>query len=141
MSDATLNENADGDSCFSITCPATIEKSAIISVPARIKPFALVGPIEACCDGNPVVTPGWHPIGHERCSCEFTISQEISVRIPISFGADVTVGDVFADCDSHPGYPHPKPPYDPGQKPGKYPPNAPDNDNDCGCGGGKGGQY
>jgi hypothetical protein len=125
MSDITSNENYSHDSSYSVTCPATVEKCAVVSVPASIKPFAVVGPIEACCGGEPIITAGWNPIGHKDCSCDFTVSQEISVRIPICFGADIIIGDVYAECGGR--SPHPP-----------HPPHYPDGDEECGCGSGKG---
>ncbi|MDR0905232.1 MAG: hypothetical protein LBN00_03505 [Oscillospiraceae bacterium] len=132
MSDITSNENYSHDSSYSVTCPTTVEKRAIVSVPASIKPFAVIGPIEACCGGEPAVTPGWNPIGHKNCSCDFTVSQEISVRIPICFGADIIIGDVYAECVIHPG---PLPPHG---KTGGNNPDYSDTDDGCGCGNGKG---
>ncbi len=70
-----------------------------VSVPVEIKPFAKVGQISTKCNGEPRIIPGEMP-SHEksdRC-CKFIITQEVTVAIPIAFGARTAVGDEIVQC-------------------------------------------
>ncbi|MEG1857867.1 MAG: hypothetical protein RR216_03940 [Pseudoflavonifractor sp.] len=81
------------------TCPATGYQSATICVPITVVPFAETGPTTTKCCGGPFVTPGKHTCGGTKNGvCTFTISQDICVTVPVSFGAVATVGDTFVSC-------------------------------------------
>jgi len=99
MSEITVNDKGCHEPARSVVCPTTVDKSVVISVPASVKTFADIGHVEAHCACEPIVTPGWHPHG-QRCGfCAFTVKQEIFVKLPITFGAEVYVGDAYTDCD------------------------------------------
>ena len=108
MSEIKANENGCHEPAYAIACPTTIDKAVAISVPASIKTYADIGDVEAYCSCEPVVTPGWHPKGQKCGFCAFTVKQEIYVRLPITFGAEVYVGEAYTDCDG--ATPHPYPP-------------------------------
>lgn len=82
------------------TCPAIGYQSASMCVPVTITPFAQTGATYTKCCGNPVVVPGRIScVGERNGSCSFTISQDICVAVPISFGAIASVGDTFVSCN------------------------------------------
>lgn len=105
MSEITVNDKGCHEPAHTVTCPTTTDKSVVISVPASVRTYADVGAVEAYCSCEPVVTPGWHPHGQKCGFCAFTVKQEIFVRLPITFGAEVYVGDAYTDCDGAAPYP------------------------------------
>ncbi len=70
-----------------------------VSVPVEIEPFAKVGQISTKCHGKPIIIPG-DLCDHNKCdkTCKFVITQEITVAIPISFGAKTVIGDEVIEC-------------------------------------------
>ncbi|MEG1790588.1 MAG: hypothetical protein RR230_08045 [Oscillospiraceae bacterium] len=82
------------------TCPTVGYQSASICVPVTVTPFAEAGITFTKCCGNAFVTPGKSTCsGLKNGSCFFTISQDICVEVPVSFGAIATVGDTFVSCN------------------------------------------
>lgn len=81
------------------TCTVKAAQKAIVNVPFSLKPFAVAGPANTLCLEEPVIKD-------VRCSCHgtsnqvcyVTISQEICVEVPISFGAKVSVGKYWVEC-------------------------------------------
>jgi hypothetical protein len=83
------------------TCPAIGYQSASVCVPVTVTPFAQAGTTYTKCCGDPVVLPGRNTCdGTKNGSCAFTISQDICVAVPVSFGAVATVGDTYVACNS-----------------------------------------
>ena len=122
MSDITIINKLCPEPAHTVACTGKIEKEVKLSLPGAIKPFADVGPIDAHCSGEPVVVPGWHPCGQKGGFCVFTVKQKVIVELPITFGADVYLDDVYTDCGN-----------DPQENLTEFP------DFDCGCdGNGKG---
>lgn len=83
------------------TCPASAYQLANVSVPVTVTPFAKTGMPKVTCCGETVITPGKDG-GCGRpgsASCSFTISQRISVEIPVTFGARASVGASTVDCE------------------------------------------
>ncbi|MEG2002786.1 MAG: hypothetical protein RR107_06820, partial [Clostridia bacterium] len=80
--------------------PAVGYQSASICVPVTVTPFATTGATRTKCCGNPVVTSGKNTCGGiKNGACSFTISQDICVAVPVSFGAAAVVGDTFVNCN------------------------------------------
>ena len=70
-----------------------------VSVPVEIEPFATVGQITTRCNGAPIITPGEpHGCEHSDHCCKFVITQEVTVAIPIAFGARTAIGDEIVEC-------------------------------------------
>lgn len=68
-----------------------------VCVPVTVKPFAIPGMATVTCCKRPVVRPGaMCPTGLP--SCTFTVTQELCIEIPISFGADVRTGTATVQC-------------------------------------------
>lgn len=81
------------------TCPATGYQSATVCVPVTIRPFAKPGKTTTYCKGNPIIKPDSDTChGTINGVCNFTISQEVCVEVPVDFGATATVGKAVIDC-------------------------------------------
>ena len=85
------------------------EEVATVCLPVLVIPHADVGPIEVKCDKRPGIE-----LECKRCKgkpngcCEFAITQKIRVKIPVTFSADVEIGETFIDCKCDKPYPpHP----------------------------------
>lgn len=95
MSDHLLQNFSEDQSC-----PAVGYQSASICVPVTVTPFAKTGATLTTCCGNPVVSSGRNTCGGiKNGACAFTISQDICVAVPVSFGAVASVGDTFVNCN------------------------------------------
>jgi hypothetical protein len=82
------------------TCPTVGYQSASICVPVTVTPFANAEPTTTKCCGTPVVVPGKIACdGAKNGTCLFTISQDICISVPVSFGAVATVGDTYVTCN------------------------------------------
>ena len=80
-------------------CPATGYQSLAVCTPVTIVPFARAGLPQTRCCGQPVVTAGTDVCtGVRNGVCSFTLSQEICVAVPVTFGAAAATGDTFVDC-------------------------------------------
>ncbi|MEG0765181.1 MAG: hypothetical protein RR403_03970 [Pseudoflavonifractor sp.] len=83
------------------TCPAVGYQTASICVPVTVTPFAETGTTITKCCGAPFVAAGKNTCGGTKNGvCTFTISQDICVAVPVSFGAVATVGDTYVSCIS-----------------------------------------
>lgn len=92
-----LSENLQEDQA----CPVIGYQSASICVPITVTPFAKTGATSTKCCGNPIVSSGKNTCGGiKNGACSFTISQDICVAVPVSFGAVATVGDTFVNCSN-----------------------------------------
>jgi hypothetical protein len=82
------------------TAPAVGYQSASICVPVTVTPYANAEPTVTKCCGDPLVTPGKNTCaGTKNGTCLFTISQDICISVPVSFGAVATVGDTYVTCN------------------------------------------
>ena len=110
MSDIAFVDKLCPEPIHVVACTDRVEKEVKLSLPAAIKPFAEIGNIEAHCLGEPTVTPGWHPCGQKDGFCVFTVKQRVSIELPITFGADVYLDEVYTDCghEPHENLPYPQ---------------------------------
>lgn len=81
------------------TCEETVYQPLTVRVPVSVTPFVnLLDSARFRC-GDPIIKPGClNLVAMEGESCIFTIMQNISVEIPIEFGATAEVGNPLADC-------------------------------------------
>ena len=80
-------------------CPAVGQREVEVCIPVEIIPFVKVGSVKTKCCGEPVIKNGdCHCQGKKNGTCSFTISQTLNVEVPIFFGANTQVGDMFVDC-------------------------------------------
>lgn len=90
-----------GPACQQETqCPATTEQELSVCVPVTVTPYAVVGTTVTRCVGTPIVRPGVSVCpGVVNGSCQFTISQRLSVSVPVRFGARAVPGEHSVECD------------------------------------------
>ena len=88
------------DACLENTCPADGYQDVTVCLPVEVKPFADVGKIKVKCLGSSDVNCSEKGCcGEIKGKCNFTISQKIRVEVPVTFGADVEVGEARIDCE------------------------------------------
>lgn len=79
-------------------CPATAFVPVSVCSPVTVTPFTNVLPTKTFCCGPPKVINGSTPCGGiENGSVNFTITQDICVRVPIEIGATSEVGNPFVN--------------------------------------------
>lgn len=81
-----------------VACSNVFYQTDLVSVPVKVKPFAKAGPSTIVCCGSPVITPGNACQGETDKICEFTITQKICVKLPLRFGATVSIDRAKVQC-------------------------------------------
>lgn len=79
------------------SCENTFFQKTQVCVPVTVTPFATPGEATVTCCGQPVVVSRNACPGTDT-SCTFTVTQELCIQIPISFGADVRTGTAKVQC-------------------------------------------
>ncbi|MEG1633942.1 MAG: hypothetical protein RR314_07825 [Oscillospiraceae bacterium] len=90
------NEQAREGCAF--TCTSVTSQYADVSVPLKLKPYALVGKMTTECCGEPMFALRPCQGAGGSCGCEITITQTVCIRIPIEYGAEADVGDTTTAC-------------------------------------------
>ena len=67
-------------------CEKNTHKDFDVSVPVSIKPFAKPHRPHVHCLGDVKITPGIEPCPNPHNRFDFTITQKVSVKIPVEFG-------------------------------------------------------
>ena len=81
-------------------CTTVSEQHADVSLPVKVKPYAVLGEVTTDCCGEPVVTV------KQSCGCigcEITITQSLCISIPVEYGASVEAGEIAVVCKRTPG--------------------------------------
>lgn len=78
-------------------CDTVFFQKENVCVPVTVTPFATPGEITVTCCSRPVVRPGSMCSKGEK-SCTFTVTQQLCIEVPISFGADVKTGEATVQC-------------------------------------------
>lgn len=78
-------------------CESVFYQRETVCVPVRVTPFARPGTAKTTCCGEPVVNMGGECAGRQTY-CAFTVTQNLCVEIPISFGAMIETGTVTVQC-------------------------------------------
>lgn len=78
-------------------CESVFYQKETVCVPVKVTPFATPGTAKATCCGEPIVRTGTQCSGNQT-SCSFTITQNLCVEIPISFGAVIETGTAVVQC-------------------------------------------
>lgn len=81
-----------------ITCTNVSTQYADMSVPVRLKPYAIVGEVETECCGDAVITQRQCQGSVCPCGCEMTITQAVCIHIPIEYGTNAEIGDTVVVC-------------------------------------------
>lgn len=79
-------------------CESLFNHKETVCVPVTVTPFARTGAARTICCGKPEVSTEASCYG-ERTSCSFTVSQELCIELPITFGAHVETGAISVQCD------------------------------------------
>jgi hypothetical protein len=86
------------DDCYDIqSCEKTILRTFDVSVPVTVVPYATPEKPEVKCSGEAGVV-----CGHKSCDdydniFEFTVTQKLTVDIPIRIGAEICYGKTCAE--------------------------------------------
>lgn len=96
------NEKKESCGCQNnqLNCTKITTQCADVSLPIKIKPYAVVGNIETECFGKPIVSLRSFQ-GMSCCNggeCEITITQSICIKIPVEYGAITDVGSTTVHC-------------------------------------------
>ena len=84
--------------CDHKACDDVFKQTDYVCVPVKVKPFAKSGHAMVRCEGCPVVIPGCECEGQVDGNCDFTITQKLSISLPVCFGADVKVSPTRVQC-------------------------------------------
>jgi len=92
-------DHKSGDKkCFEeIACERFANKTFDVSVPISIRPFAIPHEPEVNCSGNLRVCPGIEPCDHGRERFDFTVTQRVTVKIPVEFGVKTCFGKACSE--------------------------------------------
>lgn len=80
-----------------LPCDSVFFQKETVCVPVTVTPYATPGIAEASCCGEPVINTGSRCPGTQT-SCSFTITQNLCIKIPISFGAAIETGSASVQC-------------------------------------------
>lgn len=100
MLDCTQKTNKIEQQCIN-GCEKITYQPATVCVPVKVTPSASAGAVNTFCCGEPTVTPCSCYVlsrGNVNGSCNYTISQNICVEVPIQFNAIACVGDPSVEC-------------------------------------------
>lgn len=78
-------------------CEVVAYQKAGVCVPVTVKPQVTTGTIVTICCGTPEIKQGAVCSGGAT-ECSFTVTQTVCVKVPLTFGADATVGQAGIDC-------------------------------------------
>ena len=99
LSDNFLPETDEKSKPCECPAPCGCEKIGYqyldISVPIEVRPNVTVGQIEAECCGEPSVCCTENSAGN---TCEITVTQRISLSLPIRYGITACKGDNKINC-------------------------------------------
>ena len=81
-------------------CTALTYQSAAVSVPISVRPKVSTGNITMFCCGEPIIIPSPYKIicGSKSGDCNFILTQNICIEIPIEFSAEAFTGCPYIDC-------------------------------------------
>ena len=81
-------------------CPVNAQEEVTVTVPVKIRADADVDEVEIKCKGHAVITSDSDdPKGEPHAVKRFTISQKISIKIPVKFFAECIIGESSVDFD------------------------------------------
>lgn len=70
-----------------------------ICVPVTVVPYAYPGDVTTICCGSPVITSYLGACQGTTTECTFTVTQAVCITVPLTFGAEVAVGEAKIECD------------------------------------------
>lgn len=81
-----------------LTCTSITSQYADVSVPLKLKPYAVVGKLATECCGDPVIALRQCQGVNCSCGCEITITQTVCIRIPVKYGVEADISDTAILC-------------------------------------------
>lgn len=92
-----------GPTCSAPPVPSDCEVTAFqrvgVCVPVTVIPYAYPGDVTTICCGNPLITPYIGSCPGMVTECTFTVTQNVCITVPLTFGAKVDVGEAKIECD------------------------------------------
>lgn len=81
------------------TCETAAYQPLSVSVPVKVEPFVSEGePTTFCCGDPTVIREPARCDCIDKDTCTFVITQNICVRVPVTFGANASVGKAIVQC-------------------------------------------
>lgn len=80
-----------------VPCESVFYQKETVCVPVKVTPYAKSGMAKATCCGSPIVKSGVQCSGNQT-SCTFTVTQNLCIEVPISFGAEIETGTASVQC-------------------------------------------
>lgn len=90
-------ENCEKELDFFKTCEKVVHQKAKVTLPISIEPFVVSGKIKTRCCGVPKVSID--PFCECKDNCNYLITQEICIEIPLKFGVLTETKDSFVECE------------------------------------------
>lgn len=80
-------------------CRRVVYQRASVCVPVTVTPFADNGDTQVfCCGPATIITGATTCPGFTETSCSFTITQDLCIVVPLTFGADPVVSPATVQC-------------------------------------------
>jgi hypothetical protein len=80
------------------TCEKIVHQKTKVSLPISVEPFVVPGKIRTRCCGTTKVSID--PFNECKDNCNYVITQEICIEIPLKFGVLIEIKDSFAECEA-----------------------------------------
>jgi hypothetical protein len=91
-------ENCEKEMETFITCEKVVHQKTKVSLPISVEPFVIPGKIKARCCGTTKVTID--PFNECKDNCNYVITQEICIEIPLKFGVSTEIKESFVECET-----------------------------------------
>jgi hypothetical protein len=91
-------DNCEKEKDSIITCEKTVHQKTKVSLPISVEPFVIPGRVRARCCGTAKVTI--EPFNECKENCNYVITQEICIEIPLKFGVSTEIKDSFIECEA-----------------------------------------
>lgn len=78
-------------------CEKIVHQKAKVTLPISIEPFVVSGKIKTRCCGAPKLSIA--PYCECKDYCNYLITQEICIEIPLKFGAITETKETFIECE------------------------------------------
>lgn len=104
LSEITFDGDPGNRTCFEImACERHVNKEFKVSLPVSIRPIVMPQKPDVECLGDVEVHPGFRRCRRPRDVIRFTVSQDISVKIPIQYRTKTCYGRECIEETDDPG--------------------------------------
>jgi hypothetical protein len=90
-------EDCEKDMDFFKACEKIVHQKAKVTLPISIEPFVVSGKIRTRCCGTPKVSID--PFSECKNNCDYVITQEVCIDIPLKFGVATEIKESFVECE------------------------------------------